>query len=99
MPGLPGAACTAVTSGSRASADVKAWSRPPEPMTRTFTCLLAEIWSEQVVEHDGRVTVGAHADRGDAGTGHVLECLDVLLSVGRQVGEGARLADVLPPTG
>ena len=37
MPGLPGAACTAVTLGSRDSARVRACSRPPVPMTRTCT--------------------------------------------------------------
>ena len=36
-PGLPGAACTAVTFGSRDSARASACSRPPPPMTRTCT--------------------------------------------------------------
>ena len=37
MPGLPGAACKPVTPPSRASARVRACSRPPDPMTRTRT--------------------------------------------------------------
>ncbi len=37
MPGLPGAACTSVTAGSRARARTRACSRPPVPITRVFT--------------------------------------------------------------
>ena len=37
MPGLPGAACTSSTSGSRDRARARACSRPPVPMTRAFT--------------------------------------------------------------
>src|SRR6478672_1701232 len=37
MPGLPGAAMTASTSGSAAMALTRACSRAPEPSTRTFT--------------------------------------------------------------
>src|SRR5215475_6702777 len=37
MPGLPGAACSAVTAGSRRSARTIACSRPPEPITSTRT--------------------------------------------------------------
>ncbi len=37
MPGLPGAACTSVTAGSRDRARASACSRPPVPMTRVFT--------------------------------------------------------------
>ena len=37
IPGLPGATCTSVTAGSRASARARACSRPPVPMTSVFT--------------------------------------------------------------
>src|SRR5258707_2587038 len=37
MPGLPGAACRSVTSGSADSARASACSRPPEPRRRTRT--------------------------------------------------------------
>ena len=37
MPGLPGAACSAVTAGSRDSARTSACSRAPVPTTRIFT--------------------------------------------------------------
>ena len=37
MPALPGAQCSAVTSGSRGRARHRACSRAPAPMTRTFT--------------------------------------------------------------
>ena len=37
MPGLPGAACRPVTSGSAASARASACSRPPDPRRRTRT--------------------------------------------------------------
>ena len=37
MPGLPGAATTCSTSESWASAQTSACSRPPEPITKTFT--------------------------------------------------------------
>ena len=37
IPGLPGAAWTSVTPGSRERARARACSRPPVPMTRVFT--------------------------------------------------------------
>ena len=37
IPGLPGAACTSVTDGSRESASASACSRPPVPITRVLT--------------------------------------------------------------
>ena len=37
IPGLPGAAWTSVTCGSRDSASAKACSRPPPPITSVFT--------------------------------------------------------------
>ena len=39
MPGLPGAACSAATPGSCASASTRACSRPPVPTTRTLSSL------------------------------------------------------------
>ena len=46
MPGLPGAACSSLTPGSRARARTIACSRPPDPITSTRTCaILACTWS------------------------------------------------------
>src|SRR5215472_2920116 len=42
MPPLPGAATISVTSGEFLSAQMRACSRPPPPMTRTFIASLLE---------------------------------------------------------
>ena len=60
-PGLPGAACTSVTSGSRARARARACSRPPVPMTRAIISRFRGVASRAVslvTRHGPRLSPG-----------------------------------------
>ena len=51
----------------------------------------------EIVEHDDGIAAGAHANRRNARAAHGLECPNVALRVGRQIGEVAHARDVFGP--
>src|SRR5699024_229437 len=57
----------------------------------------APLILEDVIDHDGLIATRAHADVGHAAAGKLLQALDVVLSLLRQLLEGAAAGDVLVP--
>src|ERR687894_1971045 len=83
MPGLPG---VTTTSAVRARTWASACSRPPDPMTQTFTSTPDDLR----LALDVLVAPRAHPDEPDGHAHLVLEEGDVVAGVGRKI---ARLGD------
>src|SRR5687768_12001104 len=109
MPGLPGAAWTSLTPGSRDRASASACSRPPEPITRVFTDddpigagapprTRSCGWSVgSVVDDERLLATRADTDAPDLRARDRLERQDVALRVLRQLVERPATGDVLLP--